>query len=74
MFFDIHISVPRLDLEDAANLSSVTKEETSVHVLCECEALASLRHAYLGSYFLDREGVTNLNMGVTELGKGTWLL
>ena len=24
-----------------------TKEETSVHILCECEALASLRHAYL---------------------------
>jgi len=27
-------------------------EETSVHILCECEALASLRHAYLGSFFL----------------------
>ena len=25
--------------------------ETSEHVLCECEALASLGHAYLGSFF-----------------------
>jgi hypothetical protein len=24
-------------------------EETSVHILCECEAVASLRHAYLVS-------------------------
>ena len=30
-----------------------TEEETSVHVLCEYEALASLRHQYLGSFFLD---------------------
>jgi len=28
-----------------------TEEETSVHILCECEALASLRHTYLGSFF-----------------------
>ena len=27
-----------------------TEEETSVHTLCECEALTSLRHAYLGSF------------------------
>ena len=25
------------------------EEETSAHILCECEAVASLRHAYLGS-------------------------
>jgi hypothetical protein len=30
-----------------------TEEETSVHILCECEALASLRYTYLGSFFLD---------------------
>ena len=28
------------------------REETSAHILCECEALASLRHVYLGSLFL----------------------
>ena len=29
------------------------KEETSAHILCECEALASLRHLYLGSFFFE---------------------
>ena len=29
------------------------EEETSAHLLCECEALASLRHVHLGSFFLD---------------------
>ena len=33
------------------------EEETSIHVLCECAALASLRHAYLGTFFLDSEDV-----------------
>jgi len=39
------------------------EEETSVHILCECEALASLRHAYLGSFFLDPEDIRVLVMG-----------
>jgi hypothetical protein len=26
------------------------EEETSAHVLCDCEALASLRNRYLGSF------------------------
>jgi hypothetical protein len=34
-----------------------TEEETSVHVLSECEALASLTHQYLGSFFLDPEDI-----------------
>jgi len=37
-----------------------TQEETSVHVLCECQASASLRHAHLGSFFLDPEETANL--------------
>jgi len=32
-------------------------EETSAHILCECEALASFRHAYLGSFFLAPEDI-----------------
>ena len=52
-----------------------TEEETSVHILCECEALASLRYAYLGSFFLHPEDVTNLSMGsIWNFGKGTGLL
>jgi len=35
-----------------------TEEETSVHVLCACEALASLTYSYLGSCFLDSEDIT----------------
>ena len=40
-----------------------TEEETSVHILCECEALASLRCTYLDSFFLGPEGIRKLNMG-----------
>jgi len=37
-------------------------EETSAHILCECEVLASLRHVYLGS-FLEPEDVRSLGLG-----------
>ena len=40
-----------------------SEEETSVHILCECEAVASLRHAHLGSFFLDPEDVKSLSLG-----------
>jgi hypothetical protein len=33
-----------------------TEEKTSVHILCECEASASLRYTYMGS-FLDPEDI-----------------
>ena len=52
-----------------------TEEETSVHILCECEALASLRHAYLGSFFLDTDDIRGLGMGVIwNFAKGIGLL
>jgi len=38
------------------------EDEASAHILCECEALASLRHAYLGS-FLDPEDINTLRTG-----------
>jgi len=38
-------------------------EETSAHILCECEALASLRHAYLGSFFLESKDIRSLGLG-----------
>jgi hypothetical protein len=40
-----------------------TEEETSVRVLCEREALASLTHSYQGSFFLDFEDIRKLNIG-----------
>jgi hypothetical protein len=39
------------------------EKETSAHVLCECEALVTLRHAYLGSFFLDPQDVRSLCVG-----------
>jgi len=38
-------------------------EETLAHILCECEVLASLRHAYLGSFFLEPKDIRSLGLG-----------
>ena len=39
------------------------EQETSVHILCECESLASLRYTYLDSFFLDPEDIRLPGMG-----------
>ena len=39
------------------------EDETSAHILCECEALASLRHVYLGSFFLEPEDIKSIKSG-----------
>jgi len=39
------------------------KEETLALILCECEALTSLRHAYLGSFFLEQEDINSIKLG-----------
>ena len=45
-------------------------EETSVHILCECEALASFRHIHLDSFFLDPEDIRKLSTGaIWNFGK-----
>jgi len=47
-----------------------TEEETSVHIVCEYEALASLRHTQLSSFFLDPEDIRKLSPGtIWNLGK-----
>jgi len=52
-----------------------TEEEKSVHILCECDALASLTHIYLRSYFLDPENVRKLNTrDMCKFAKGKVLL
>ena len=38
-------------------------EETSAHILCECEVLASLRHAYLGSFSSEPKDIRSLGLG-----------
>jgi len=40
------------------------EDENLAHILCECEALASLSHVYLGSFFLDPEDNEILSPGV----------
>jgi len=42
------------------------EEETSAQVMCKCEALATLKHTYMGFFFLDPEDVRNLSLGATE--------
>jgi hypothetical protein len=50
------------------------EDETSAHILCECEALASLRHVYLGSFFLDPEDIKSLSLGaIRNFSEGTGL-
>ena len=39
------------------------REGNPVHMLCKCEALASLRHAYLGSFSLEQEDIKSLGLG-----------
>jgi len=39
------------------------EEEISAHILCGCEALASLRHTYLGSYLLEPEDIMSISLG-----------
>ena len=49
-------------------------EETSAHILCECEALASLRHMYLDSFFLEPEDIRSLGLGaIWNFSKATGL-
>jgi hypothetical protein len=50
------------------------ENETWAHILCECEALASLRRVHLGSFFLGPEDIESIRVGtiwnfskVTEL-------
>ena len=39
------------------------KEETSAHILCDCEDLALLRHRHLGSFLLEPEDVKSISLG-----------
>ena len=43
------------------------EEESSAHTVCECEVLASLIHASLGSFFLDPEDINTLRTGDADL-------
>ena len=53
---------------------SGAENETSAHFLCESEALASLRHVYLGSSFLEPEDIKSISLGaIWNFSKATGL-
>jgi len=50
------------------------EDENSAHILCEYETLASLRHAYLGSFFLEPEDFKSISLGaIRNFSKATGL-
>jgi len=36
--------------------------ETLAHMLCKCEAFASQRHVYLGSFFLEAQDIKSISL------------
>jgi len=52
----------RLSNNPVVRKCGTEEEETSVHVRCECQALASLRHAYLGCFFFGPEDIRKLSI------------
>jgi hypothetical protein len=51
------------------------EDETSAHILCRCEALASSRHSHLGSFFLVPEDIKRITLGaIWHFGKAAGLL
>jgi len=53
---------------------SGVEDETLAHILCEHEALASLKHIHLGSFFLDPEDIKSLSLVANwNFSKGTGL-
>jgi len=69
-----HLHVMGLS-NDPACRKCGTEDKTSVQILCECKALASLRHKYLGSFFLDPVDIWVLGVRVIwKFIKGTGLL
>ena len=54
-----------MELSDSQLCRCGAEEENSAYILWECEALASLRHAYLGSFFLEQEDIKSISLGAT---------
>jgi predicted amidophosphoribosyltransferase len=46
------------------------EDETSAHILCRCDALASISHAHLGSFFWEPEQLlSSYSSGVVSSAK-----
>ena len=69
-----HLHLLRL-IDSPLCRASGVREETLAHILCECEALASLRHTHLGSFFLEPKDIKSMGLGaVWSFGRATRLL
>jgi len=50
------------------------EKENYANILCECEALSSLRHTHLASFFFDPEDVRSISLeAIWNFSKGTGL-
>jgi hypothetical protein len=56
-----HLHLMRLS--DSPLCRCGAEDETLAHVFCECEALASLKHTYLGSFFLVPQYIKEVSLG-----------
>jgi len=52
-----------MGLSDSPLCRRCAAEDETAHILCECKALASLRHTYLGSFIFDSEDIKNISLG-----------
>jgi hypothetical protein len=63
-----------LGLSDSPLCRCGVEDETSARILCELEALDSLRHAYRGSFILEPEGIKSIILeAVWNFSKATGL-
>ena len=51
----------------------VLRRRPQYHILCECEALASLRYIYPSSFLLDLDSIKKLGVGaIWRFGNAPW--
>jgi hypothetical protein len=52
-----------MGLSDSPLRRCGAEDETSAHIFCECETLASFRHVYLGCFFMEPKDVKGIRLG-----------
>ena len=54
-------------IDSPLDMRCAAEKETSAHVFCECEALATLKHTHFCSFFLDPEDVTSRILSIRAI-------
>jgi hypothetical protein len=63
-----------MGLSDSPLCRCGAEDESLDNILCECAALASLRHVYLGCFFLEPQDIKSIRLGgIWNFGKVTGL-